>query len=74
MAWGRGYYYRVRRENGHVVREYVGRGRLAEAPADELTFFQKERDAEKAVATMSIVIEGIIAALVQDASITRVIR
>jgi hypothetical protein len=41
---------------------------------NKITFFQKERDAEKAVATVSIVIEGMIAALVQDASITRVIR
>jgi hypothetical protein len=33
MAWERGYYYRVRRENGRVVREYVGRGRVAELMA-----------------------------------------
>jgi hypothetical protein len=34
MAWESGYYYRVRRDNGRVVREYVGRGRRAEAIAD----------------------------------------
>lgn len=38
MAWERGYYYRVRRENGRVVREYVGHGWHAEiiAQLDEL--------------------------------------
>ena len=33
MAWERGYYYRVRRVNGKVVREYVGTGRVAELAA-----------------------------------------
>jgi hypothetical protein len=41
---------------------------------NKLTFFQKKRDAAKAVATMSIVIEGMIAAIVQDASITSGMR
>ena len=46
MAWERGYYYRVRRVNGRVVREYVGCGRPAEiiAQRDEL-----ERDKEREV-------------------------
>lgn len=45
MAWERGYYYRVRRVNGRVVREYVGRGRPAEiiAQRDELER-EKERE------------------------------
>jgi hypothetical protein len=30
MAWERGYYYRVRKVNGRVVREYIGTGRVAE--------------------------------------------
>jgi hypothetical protein len=29
MGWERGYYYRVRKVNGRVVREYVGAGRAA---------------------------------------------
>jgi hypothetical protein len=29
MGWERGYYYRVRKVNGRVVREYVGAGRVA---------------------------------------------
>lgn len=33
MAWERGYYYRVRKVNGRVVREYVGKGRLANLAA-----------------------------------------
>lgn len=33
MGWERGYYYRVRKVNGRVVREYVGTGRVAELVA-----------------------------------------
>jgi hypothetical protein len=33
MGWERGYYYRVSKVNGRVVREYVGRGRVAELAA-----------------------------------------
>jgi hypothetical protein len=29
MAWERGYYYRVRKLNGRVVREYIGAGEVA---------------------------------------------
>jgi|ERR1700728_1451816 hypothetical protein len=38
MGWERGYYYRVRKVNGRVVREYVGAGRAAVliAQLDEL--------------------------------------
>jgi len=47
MAWERGYYYRVRRENGRVVRQYVGRGRPAEVMAklDALERVTKRLDA-----------------------------
>jgi hypothetical protein len=43
MGWERGYYYRVRKVNGRVVREYVGTGEVAEliAQVDELQ--QEER-------------------------------
>jgi hypothetical protein len=47
MAWERGYYYRVRRENGRVVREYVGRGRIAEMLA-ELDVAEREKAQGKA--------------------------
>jgi hypothetical protein len=45
MAWERGYYYRVRKEGGRVVREYVGRGRPAELAArlDALARQERER-------------------------------
>ena len=46
MAWERGYYYRVRRENGRVVREYVGHGRLAELMA-ELDALERKQEREK---------------------------
>jgi len=46
MAWERGYYYRVRRENGRVVREYVGRGRVAELMA-KLDALDREKEREE---------------------------
>jgi hypothetical protein len=45
MAWERGYYYRVRRENGRVVREYVGNGRLGQLAA-ELDALEREKGRE----------------------------
>lgn len=33
MGWERGYYYRVRKVRGRVVREYVGRGLIGELSA-----------------------------------------
>src|SRR5450631_4527732 len=45
MAWERGYYYRVRRENGRVVREYVGRGWVAELIA-QLDKLEREKECE----------------------------
>jgi hypothetical protein len=46
MALERGYYYRVRRENGRVVREYVGRGRVAELMA-KLDALDREKKREE---------------------------
>jgi hypothetical protein len=34
MSWERGYYYRVRRLNGRVVREYCGSGLLSHLAAE----------------------------------------
>jgi hypothetical protein len=42
MGWERGYYYRVRRVNGRVVREYVGRGEVAELIA-RMDALERER-------------------------------
>jgi hypothetical protein len=55
MGWERGYYYRVRKVQGRVVREYVGRGRIAELVArmealerEKRERAQAERQAERA--------------------------
>jgi hypothetical protein len=42
MAWDRGYYYRVRKVGGRVVREYVGTGPVAELAA-QLDAIERER-------------------------------
>src|SRR5262249_32281212 len=42
MGWERGYYYRVRKVNGRVVREYVGTGRVAELVA-QLDALEREK-------------------------------
>jgi hypothetical protein len=47
MAWERGYYYRVRKVNGRVVREYVGKGRVAELAARQDALERQEREAER---------------------------
>jgi hypothetical protein len=47
MAWERGYYYRVRRENGRVVREYMGRGEVAELTA-QLGALDRQKRCEEA--------------------------
>jgi hypothetical protein len=44
MAWERGYYYRVRRENGRVVREYVGSGIAAAVIAEMDERERQERE------------------------------
>ncbi len=47
MGWERGYYYRVRKEGGRVVREYIGTGRLADlaAQADSLERAKRRQEA-----------------------------
>jgi hypothetical protein len=42
MGWERGYYYRVRKVNGRVVREYFGAGEAAELVA-EMDALERER-------------------------------
>src|SRR5262249_11380198 len=48
MGWERGYYYRVRKVQGRVVREYVGTGRVAALVAQMDALERQERDAERA--------------------------
>jgi hypothetical protein len=42
MGWERGYYYRVFKANGRVVREYVGRGPVAVLAA-QLDALEREK-------------------------------
>jgi hypothetical protein len=48
MGWDRGFYYRVRKVNGRVVREYVGRGPIAELAAELDAIGRQQREAERA--------------------------
>jgi hypothetical protein len=48
MAWERGYYYRVRKVNGRVVREYVGTGEVARLAA-QLDALEREQRRLKAL-------------------------
>ena len=69
MAWERGYYYRVRRVNGHVVREYVGNGRVAQiiAELDDVEREQRRRAVLKECAEIAKLdaLDADIAALVE---------
>jgi hypothetical protein len=49
MGWERGYYYRVRKVNGRVVREYIGAGRVAElaAQVDALERDKRQLEAQE---------------------------
>jgi len=47
MAWERGYYYRVRKEGGRVVREYFGKGEPAELMAQFDAINRADREAER---------------------------
>jgi hypothetical protein len=48
MAWEKGYYYRARKVSGRVVREYVGRGRVAELAAQMDLLDRQQRTAAAA--------------------------
>jgi hypothetical protein len=48
MAWERGYYYRVRKVNGRVVREYVGAGEVAHLVA-QMDALEREQRLLKAL-------------------------
>jgi hypothetical protein len=50
MVWERGYYYRVRKVGGRVVREYVGTGQVAELAA-QLDARERARREREALAT-----------------------
>jgi hypothetical protein len=47
MAWERGYYYRVRKEGGRVIREYFGKGKPAELMAQIDAINRADREAER---------------------------
>jgi len=47
MSWESGYYYRARKVNGRVVREYLGKGRLAELAARQDVLRRRQREAER---------------------------
>ncbi|HKA55973.1 MAG TPA: hypothetical protein VKJ47_20165 [Candidatus Binatia bacterium] len=48
MGWERGYYYRVRKVNGRVVREYVGAGEVVELVA-QMDALEREQRRLKAL-------------------------
>jgi hypothetical protein len=48
MAWERGYYYRVRKVEGRVIREYVGAGRVGELAAQFDALKRAEREEQRA--------------------------
>jgi hypothetical protein len=48
MPWQGPYYYRSRKECGRVVREYVGRGPVADLAAQLDSFKRKQRETERA--------------------------
>jgi hypothetical protein len=43
VAWERGYYYRVRKVNGRVVRQYCGSGPLAQLAAAQVEVERSRR-------------------------------
>ena len=47
MSWDRGYYYRVRKINGRVVRQYVGGGLIGQLAAQMDELERQKREADK---------------------------
>src|SRR5262245_30187039 len=48
MGWERGYYYRVRKVQGRVVRQYLGTGPVAALAAKMDASERREREAKRA--------------------------
>jgi hypothetical protein len=48
MGWERGYYYRVRKVDGRVVREYIGTGKMAQLVAKMEALERQRRALERA--------------------------
>jgi hypothetical protein len=48
MGWDRGYYYRVRKIDSRVVREYVGAGPIANLVAQQDAIERQKREDERA--------------------------
>jgi hypothetical protein len=44
MSWERGYYYRAKKVNGRVVKEYVGKGAVGRMAAREDLFAREDRE------------------------------
>src|SRR4051794_31133950 len=47
MAWERGYYYRVRKQGGRVIRQYFGKGKPAELMAQLDAMQRAHREAQR---------------------------
>src|SRR5262245_45336373 len=48
MGWDRGYYYRVRKIDGRVAREYIGAGPVATLVAQQDAIERQKREDERA--------------------------
>lgn len=73
MGWERRrngllYFYKARRVNGRVVREYFGRGPLAEVAAAEVAASRRERAAQRSAQLGQQRSANAVVALVQELS------